>query len=78
MTSSRWRRRLAGLGRLITIDEDDGDSAQLLIVVSGRGTDPRPPPDQLTAHVEMDVALPTAAAVVLAGRTAPRSRAPTC
>ena len=53
---------------LITIDEDGGDSAQLVIVVSAESTDPRPPREQLTAHVEMDVALrESAGAVVLAG-----------
>jgi Copper transport outer membrane protein, MctB len=53
---------------LIAIDEDGGDSAQLVIVVSAEATDPRPPPEELTAHVEMVVALRTSAAgVVLAG-----------
>jgi Copper transport outer membrane protein, MctB len=58
---------LASAG-LITIDEDAGDSAQLVIVVSAEATDPRPSPEQLTAHVDMAVALRvTAAGVVLAG-----------
>ena len=58
---------LASAG-LITIDEDAGDSAQLVILVSAEATDPRPPPEQLTAHVDMAVALRvTAAGVVLAG-----------
>jgi hypothetical protein len=58
---------LASAG-LITIDEDPGDSAQLVIVVSAEATDPRPSPEQLTAHVDMAVALRvTAAGVVLAG-----------
>ena len=53
---------------LITFDENGDDSAQLVIVVSAESTDPRPPPELLTAHVEMDVALRTSAAgVVLAG-----------
>ena len=58
---------LASAG-LITIDEDAGDSAQLVMVVSAEATDPRPPPEQLSAHVDMAVALRvTAAGVVLAG-----------
>jgi hypothetical protein len=58
---------LASAG-LITIDEDAGDSAQLVVVVSAEATDPPSPPEQLTAHVDMAVALRiTAAGVVLAG-----------
>jgi hypothetical protein len=58
---------LASAG-LITFDKNGDDSAQLVIVVSAETTDPRPPPELLTAHVEMDVAMRTSAAgVVLAG-----------
>jgi hypothetical protein len=53
---------------LITIDGDAVDTAELIVVVGAESTEPRPAPEQLTAHVEMDVALRSqAGGVVLAG-----------
>jgi hypothetical protein len=64
---------------LINVSGDSTATAQLIIVVAAVATDPRTPAEQLSAHVEMDVALrSTAAGLVWPGRTARRSKAPTC
>ena len=53
---------------LIDVSGDTTATAQLIIVVGAVATDPRAPAEQLSAHVEMDVALRGAAAgLVLAG-----------
>jgi hypothetical protein len=53
---------------LINVSGDTTATAQLIIVVGAVATDPRAPAEQLSAHVEMDVALRgSAAGLVLAG-----------
>jgi hypothetical protein len=53
---------------LINVSGDTTATAQLIIVVGAVATDPRSPAEQLSAHVEMDVALRgVAAGLVLAG-----------
>jgi hypothetical protein len=50
-----------------TISKGSAAQAQLVIVVTAEAADPRPTPETLAAHVQLDVALKTRAAVVLAG-----------
>ena len=53
---------------LVSIDGDTAGTAQLIIVVTAVATDPRPTAQQLSAHIDMDVALRAASAgLVLAG-----------
>ncbi|MET1004571.1 MAG: copper transporter [Propionibacteriaceae bacterium] len=53
---------------LATIDGKSTELAELAIVVTAEASEPRPDPEVLTAHVQMDVALRSVAAgVVLAG-----------
>jgi hypothetical protein len=53
---------------LIDVDGDSTATAQLIIVVAAVATEPRAPAEQLSAHVEMDVALRgSAVGLVLAG-----------
>jgi Copper transport outer membrane protein, MctB len=52
---------------LVTISKEAAAQAQLIIVVTGRAIEPRPTPEELTAHVQFDVGLTTRAGVVLAG-----------
>jgi len=52
---------------LVTISKESAAQAQLIIVVAAQASDPRPTPEELTAHVQFDVGLTTRAGVVLAG-----------
>jgi Copper transport outer membrane protein, MctB len=52
---------------LVTISGRSPAQAQLIIVVTGPASDPRPTPEQLTAHVQFQVGLTTRGGVVLAG-----------
>jgi hypothetical protein len=52
---------------LATISKEAAAQAQLIIVVTARAAEPRPTPEELTAHVQFDVGLTTRAGVVLAG-----------
>ena len=52
---------------LVTISEGSPAQAQLIIVVTAPAADPRPTPEELTAHVQFQVGLTTRGAVVLAG-----------
>jgi hypothetical protein len=52
---------------LVTISKEAAAQAQLIVVVTARATEPRPTPEELTAHVQFDVGLTTRAGVVLAG-----------
>ena len=65
---------------LINVSGDTTATAQLIIVVGAVATDPRAPAEQLSAHVEMDVALRATASRPGAGRAEQRgrSKAPTC
>jgi Copper transport outer membrane protein, MctB len=52
---------------LVTISKESAAQAQLIVVVAAPASDPRPTPEELTAHVQFDVGLTTRAGVVLAG-----------
>ncbi len=52
---------------LVTISEGSPAQAQLIIVVTAPAADPRPTPEELTAHVQFQVGLTTRGGVVLAG-----------
>ena len=52
---------------LVTISKGSPAQAQLIIVVTAPASDPRPTPEELTAHVQFQVGLTTRSAVVLAG-----------
>jgi Copper transport outer membrane protein, MctB len=52
---------------LVTISKESAAQAQLIVVVAAPASDPRPSPEELTAHVQFDVGLTTRAGVVLAG-----------
>jgi Copper transport outer membrane protein, MctB len=52
---------------LVTIDGKSTALGNLAIVVTAQASDPRPTPESLTAHVDMDVALKAHAGVVVAG-----------
>ena len=54
--------------RLVTVDGKSTGQAELALVVTTEATDPRPAPEQLNDHVQMDVALKRQAlGVVIAG-----------
>ena len=52
---------------LVTISGQSPSQAQLIIVVTAPASDPRPTPEQLTAHVQFQVGLTMRGGVVLAG-----------
>jgi hypothetical protein len=52
---------------LVTISKESAAQAQLIVVVTAPASDPRPTPEELTAHVQFQVGLTTRAGVVLAG-----------
>jgi hypothetical protein len=52
---------------LVTISKESAAQAQVIVVVAAPASDPRPSPEELTAHVQFDVGLTTRAGVVLAG-----------
>jgi hypothetical protein len=52
---------------LVTISDGSPGQAQLIIVVTAPASDPRPTPEELTAHVQFQVGLTTRAGVVLGG-----------
>jgi hypothetical protein len=52
---------------LLTISNGSPAQAQLIIVVTAPASDPRPTPEDLTAHVQFQVGLTTRGGVVLAG-----------
>jgi hypothetical protein len=52
---------------LVTISKESAAQAQVIVVVAAPASDPRPTPEELTAHVQFDVGLTTRAGVVLAG-----------
>jgi hypothetical protein len=52
---------------LVTISEGSPAQAQLIIVVTAPAADPRPTPEELSAHVQFQVGLTTRGGVVLAG-----------
>jgi Copper transport outer membrane protein, MctB len=52
---------------LVTISGGSPSQAQLIIVVTAPASDPRPTPEQLTAHVQFQVGLTARGGVVLAG-----------
>jgi hypothetical protein len=52
---------------LVTISGESPSQAQLIIVVTAAASDPRPTPEQLTAHVQFQVGLTMRGGVVLAG-----------
>jgi len=51
----------------VTISGESPSQAQLIIVVTAPASDPRPTPEQLTAHVQFQVGLTMRGGVVLAG-----------
>jgi hypothetical protein len=57
---------LEGRG-LVTISGGSPAQAQLIIVITAPAADPRPTPEELTAHVQFQVGLTTRGGVVLAG-----------
>jgi hypothetical protein len=52
---------------LVTISKESAAQAQLIVVVTAPASEPRPTPEELTAHVQFQVGLTTRAGVVLAG-----------
>jgi Copper transport outer membrane protein, MctB len=52
---------------LVTISKESAAQAQLIVVVTAAASEPRPTPEELTAHVQFQVGLTTRASVVLAG-----------
>jgi Copper transport outer membrane protein, MctB len=52
---------------LVSISKESAAQAQLIIVVTAPASDPRPTPEELTAHVQFEVGLTIRAGVVLAG-----------
>jgi len=52
---------------LVTISKESAAQAQLIVVVTAPASDPRPTPEELTAHVQFQVGLTMRAGVVLAG-----------
>jgi hypothetical protein len=52
---------------LVTIRKESAAQAQLMVVVTAPASEPRPTPEELTAHVQFQVGLTTRAGVVLAG-----------
>jgi hypothetical protein len=52
---------------LVTISKESAAQAQLVVVVTAPASEPRPTPEELTAHVQFQVGLTTRAGVVLAG-----------
>ena len=61
------RRGVAGKRGLVTISKESAAQAQLIVVVTAPASEPRPTPEELTAHVQFQVGLTTRAGSVLAG-----------
>ncbi len=59
-------RALTGAG-LVNVSGDTAAKAQLVLVVTAETATPALTPDELTAHLQLDLALRTSAGVVLAG-----------